>query len=163
MAASAGTIAQECVEGYLFVRRPLSFLLLRRPPARGSIWVPVSGKVEPTDADLISALRRELTEETGFRTYEDPFSLDWHVPFTGPDGRPWRLHAYGVELPDPAPPRLSPEHVAYAWVPQAVALERLHYPDNQEALRRLGQRISENSARPGLGAPAVSDRAGQVP
>ncbi|HUJ77478.1 MAG TPA: NUDIX domain-containing protein, partial [Thermoplasmata archaeon] len=71
MAASppAPPIAQECVEGYLFVRDPPSLLLLRRPPARGGIWVPVSGKIEPTDATPAAAARREVLEETGFRSF----------------------------------------------------------------------------------------------
>ncbi|MCI4361518.1 MAG: NUDIX domain-containing protein [Thermoplasmata archaeon] len=59
-------IDQECVEAYIFSGRPPRLLVLRRPPDRGSIWVPVSGKVDPTDADFPSALAREVNEETGF-------------------------------------------------------------------------------------------------
>jgi 8-oxo-dGTP pyrophosphatase MutT (NUDIX family) len=134
-------IAQECVEGYLFVRHPLQILVLRRPPARGQIWVPVSGKVDPTDADLEAALRRELREETGFAQFVALFSLDWHVPFDGPDGRRWRLHAYGVELPRAESPRLSEEHEAFAWLEPAIARERLHYEDNRQAVDRLLERL----------------------
>jgi len=62
----AGPISKECVEGYLFAFPPLELLLFRRPPARGRIWVPVSGKVEPSDQDFRTALCREVEEETGF-------------------------------------------------------------------------------------------------
>ncbi|MGI0151755.1 MAG: NUDIX domain-containing protein, partial [Thermoplasmata archaeon] len=95
MAETAATLSapvdQECVEGYLYVAAPASVLLLRRPPSRGGLWVPVSGKVEPTDPDLLSALRRELREETGFVPAGPPRALDWEVRFQGPNGGRWRL------------------------------------------------------------------------
>jgi 8-oxo-dGTP pyrophosphatase MutT (NUDIX family) len=144
--ASEPPIAQECVEGYVYCRAPPRLLILRRPPARGRIWAPVSGKVDPGDADYPSALRRELAEETGFREFARIFPLDWEVPFTGPDGRPWRLHAYGVELDAPEEPRLSDEHEAFAWVPMAEAIGRLHYEDNKEAVRRLVRGLAPGGA-----------------
>jgi len=146
VAPSEPPVAQECVEGYLFAGRPARFLILRRPPERGRIWVPVSGKVDPADPDLESALRRELREETGFSDLVDLFSLDWHVRFDGPDGRPWRLHAYGVELPGELPPVLSREHDAFEWVGGDEAERRLHYEDNREAVRRLRARAGDAPA-----------------
>ncbi|HEV2520368.1 MAG TPA: NUDIX domain-containing protein [Thermoplasmata archaeon] len=149
MRADSGPPAvQECVEGYLYTRAPFRVLLLRRPPSRGSIWVPVSGKVEPSDPDFESALRRELSEETGLTDPVGITPLDWTVEFDGPDGRRWRLHGYAVELAREALPRLSEEHEAYAWVDLAEAIRRLHYPDNREALDRLAR-----SLRPGGSLP----------
>jgi 8-oxo-dGTP pyrophosphatase MutT (NUDIX family) len=139
-------VAQECVEGYIFRHPPTRLLILRRPPDRQRIWVPVSGKVESTDHDLAHALRRELAEETGFTDPLDVFPLDWVVRFDGPDGRPWRLHAFGVRLADDASPRLSGEHEAYEWVEPAEALQRLHYEDNRDAVRRLLERIGTGTA-----------------
>ena len=130
-------VAQECVEGYVHTGNPPRLLVLRRPPGRGSIWVPVSGKVDPTDADHLSALRRELAEETGFIRFEAIRPLDWHVRFEGPDGRPWRLHAYAVELAREVAPRLSAEHDAFEWLSASEAVARLHYSDNREAVARL--------------------------
>ncbi|MCI4340075.1 MAG: NUDIX domain-containing protein [Thermoplasmata archaeon] len=137
MGAAEPPISQECVEGYLYCTRPTRVLILRRPPARGSIWVPVSGKVDPTDRDYPSALRRELAEETGFHEFVRSFALDWDVPFEGPDGKTWRLHAFAVELERAEAPVLSPEHDAFEWVAPAEAIARLHYEDNREAVRRL--------------------------
>lgn len=148
MAASAPEIAQECVEGYVFAREPLQLLILRRPPSRGSIWVPVSGKVEAGDLGLEPALRRELVEETGFVRPLEVRPLDWHVPFDGPDGRRWRLHAYSVEMAESEVPRLSSEHDTFAWLPPPEAVQRLHYPDNQEAARRVVRRAAQ---APGIG------------
>jgi 8-oxo-dGTP pyrophosphatase MutT (NUDIX family) len=139
-------ISQECVEAYVFCTGPTRVLLLRRPPARGRIWVPVSGKVEPTDADYPAALRRELDEETGFREFVRVFALEWDVPFDGPDGRRWRLHAFGVELEGALPPRMSAEHEEFEWTDPARAVERLHYEDNREAVRRLVHVIERSDA-----------------
>jgi 8-oxo-dGTP pyrophosphatase MutT (NUDIX family) len=130
-------IARECVEGYLFSSPPTRLLLFRRPPARGSVWVPVSGKVEPTDADWEAALRREIEEETGLGQPKAIWPLDWHVVFTAPNGETWRLHAYAVEVMPDVEPALSAEHDAFAWVAPEEALRRLHFDDNREAVRRL--------------------------
>jgi 8-oxo-dGTP pyrophosphatase MutT (NUDIX family) len=145
VAADDPPISQECVEGYLFVRDPFSLLLFRRPPARGRIWAPVSGKVDPTDLDWESALRREVREETGFVQWRTWIPLDWHVVFDGPDGGRWRLHAYGIELDSLRTPALSAEHEAFEWVDYEEAIRRLHYEDNREAVRRLVARLADGN------------------
>jgi lipoyl(octanoyl) transferase len=134
-------VDQECVEGYIFAGDPPQYLILRRPPDRGRIWVPVSGKVERTDADFLAAVRREVEEETGIAHPRTVFPLDWSYPFKGPDGRQWRLHAFGLGLAAPTPPRLSPEHETFEWLEYRQAHERLHYPDNREALARLNLKL----------------------
>ena len=137
MAARSPEFSQECVEAYLFAGRPPRILLFRRPPDRESIWVPVSGKAEPEDESLPATLRRELAEETQLAEPVRVFELGWEFPFNGPDGRPWRLHGYGVELEREDAPVLSDEHDAFEWVDPAEALARLHYEDNRMALRLL--------------------------
>ncbi len=134
-------VARECVEGYLYAGPPLRVLLFRRPPSRGSIWVPISGKVEPDDADLYAALRRELREETGLLEPMAVDSLDWQVRFRADNGEVWRLHAFAVRVPVGFVPRLSAEHVDSEWLPPEEAGPRLHYPDNRAALARLPRRI----------------------
>jgi 8-oxo-dGTP pyrophosphatase MutT (NUDIX family) len=143
--AEPGAIARECVEGYLFAEPPVELLLFRRPPARGRIWVPVSGKVDRSDADFESALRRELVEETGLRSPRRIVPLDWHVPFTADNGETWRLHAYAVEVGRDFTPRLSGEHEAAEWVTPEEAVHRLHFEDNRAAVRRLLERIGTAS------------------
>lgn len=141
MIPPSGPIARECVEGYLFARPPIELLLFRRPPSRGRIWVPISGKVETSDPDFESALRRELSEETGLTDPRSIVPLDWHVPFRADNGETWRLHAYAVEVDRAFSPRLSAEHEAAEWVAPAEALARLHYPDNRDAVERLLERL----------------------
>lgn len=142
MTDPAGPVAKECVEGYLFASPPLELLLFRRPPARGRIWVPVSGKVEPTDRDFPSALGREVEEETGLSLRpEELIDLDWHVPFRADNGETWRLHAFAVEVPRSFQPRLSREHEAAEWVSAEEAVRRLHFEDNRAAVERLRERL----------------------
>jgi 8-oxo-dGTP diphosphatase len=143
----AGPIARECVEGYLFARPPLELLVFRRKPVRGRIWVPVSGKVESSDPDLESALRRELAEETGLAETAPLFDLDWQVRFRADNGEVWRLHAYGVEVPRGFAPRLSDEHEAAEWVAPSEAIARLHYADNRTAVERLMRRLGAAPSR----------------
>ncbi|MGA7860454.1 MAG: NUDIX domain-containing protein [Thermoplasmata archaeon] len=150
MSGSRARVDQECVEGYLFVRRPLKVLLVRRPPSRGRIWVPISGKVDLSDRNLSTALRREVAEETGLTRLRRVSPLRWVFRFRGPDGGRWRLHAFAVELPARSTPRLSDEHDAFEWLDPSAAVERLHYRDNRTALRRLvrGVRRHERSRPP---------------
>ena len=141
MASAPGPIDRECVEGYLFAGAPIEILLFRRPPSRDHIWVPISGKVEPTDHDLESALRRELAEETGLLRPRRIVPLDWHVPFRAENGETWRLHAYAVEVDRSWVPRLSAEHESAEWVDPEEAVRLLHFPDNREAVLRLRARV----------------------
>jgi 2-(3-amino-3-carboxypropyl)histidine synthase len=151
--AAEPAVDQECVEAYLFVRTPLKVLVLRRPPRRGRIWVPVSGKVDPADASPEDAIRREVGEETGFRSTGPPVSLDWSVAFEGPDGRRWRLRAFALELAEPLPPTLSDEHDGFAWLAPDAARDRLYFSDNQAALDRLRERLETLAPRTSADAP----------
>lgn len=143
--SAAGPIARECVEGYLYAGPPLAILLFRRPPARGHIWVPISGKVEATDPDFETALRRELAEETGLAHPRRLVPLEWHVPFRADNGETWRLHAYAVEIDRDWAPRLSAEHESAEWVSPEEAVRRLHYSDNRQAVARLLERVRASS------------------
>ncbi|HKS59302.1 MAG TPA: NUDIX domain-containing protein [Thermoplasmata archaeon] len=144
MKARSPRIAQECVEVYVFTRKPPRFLILRRPPSRASRWVPISGKVEKQDPTFFAAARRELKEETGFSRGLEIQGLRWCVTFRGPDRRRWRLHGYAAELHRPRPPRLSDEHVAFRWVDLGEALRRLSYADNRAAVLRLRRHVGLN-------------------
>jgi 8-oxo-dGTP pyrophosphatase MutT (NUDIX family) len=150
-----GPIAKECVEGYLFATPPLELLLFRRFPERRRIWVPVSGKVEPTDPDFPSALCREVEEETGLAVRPPMLiDLDWHVPFRVDSGEVWRLHAFAVKVPRSFQPRLSREHEASEWMSAEEAIRRLHFEDNRTAVERLRDHLQrprpeeKESARP---------------
>ncbi len=154
MSGSPPRIDRECIEGFLFVRQPLQILLFRRRPSRGRIWVPIQGKVDPSDRTLSAALHRELREETGFRIFQSVAPLHWVVRFRGLNGKLWRLHAFAVELPRRRNPRLNDEHDAFEWLDPSEALRRLHYPDNRAALRRLLRRVRPPRSGRSASAPA---------
>lgn len=140
----SGPVAQECVEGYLFVREPFELLIFRRVPERSRFWVPVQGKVEPSDPDLVSAVCREVREETGYVAPPDRvIDLDWHVPFRSETGSVWRLHAFGVPVQRSFEPRVNEEFDAFEWVSEAEAVRRLHFEDNRAAVGRLRERIAD--------------------
>ena len=142
MAELTGPVAKECVEGYLFASPPLELLIFRRTPARGRVWGPVQGKVEPSDRDYPSAICREVEEETGLVSRPERFiDLDWHVPFRADNGETWRLHAFALEVPRSFQPRLSEEHEAAEWVSAEEAGHRLYYDDNRAAVERLRDRL----------------------
>ncbi|MFG1530503.1 MAG: NUDIX domain-containing protein [Thermoplasmata archaeon] len=153
MAAPTARILTECVEGYLYTPEPLRLVIFRRPPERGRIWVPISGKVDPQDGSLEAAMRRELAEETGLVDPRRVDPLEWHVPFDGPRGEPWRLHAYAIEVPEGWNPTLSPEHEAFEWTTAAEAVRRLHYPDNRAAVGRLIGWLGGSTAPPNRRPP----------
>jgi 8-oxo-dGTP pyrophosphatase MutT (NUDIX family) len=140
-----GEIARECVEAYLYSASPFELLLFRRPPSRGRIWVPISGKVEPSDRDFEAAVRRELAEETGFSDPARIVPLDWHVTFRVDSGETWRLHAYAVEVSRRFVPTLSTEHDLAEWVSPAEAVRRLHFEDNRTAVERLRALVEPTS------------------
>ncbi len=146
MAEPSGPVVQECVEGYLYARPPLRLLIFRRPPSRGRIWVPISGKVDPTDRDLEAALRRETAEETGLTAPVSVRDLDWHRRFLSERGEVWRLHAFAVEVRSSFEPRLSDEHEAAEWVDPAEAKRRLHFDDNRAAVDRLRDFLASDPA-----------------
>lgn len=148
MEEPTGPVVRECVEGFLFARPPIELLLFRRPPFRYRIWVPISGKVEPTDRDLEAALRRELEEETGLADRRTVIPLDWHVRFRAENGETWRLHAYAVEVERSFVPVLSPEHDAFRWERPEVATTLLHFEDNRAAVERLVEVVSGARRRP---------------
>lgn len=127
--------SREAIGGSLSGARKL--LLLKTTPARGSIWQPVTGKVEGGERITIAALR-EAEEETGFAFTAQPTSLDYSFEFEGRFGKA-REQVYALEAPAGCPaPRLDPrEHVGFEWLGVEEARRRLGYPSFHEGLNRL--------------------------
>jgi lipoyl(octanoyl) transferase len=134
-------------------------LLLKRSPARGGFWQPVTGRIEPGEAPEATAAR-ELREETGF---EGPVrSLDYrHAFLLSPEVNRLRAGtvvvteetAFAALRPGAEPPRLSAEHVEHAWLTPAQALERIPFAGLRRAVR-LAVEARERQA-----ASAFVDRA----
>jgi 8-oxo-dGTP pyrophosphatase MutT (NUDIX family) len=98
-------------------------------------WDLPGGRIDVGD-DLLSALGREIKEETGITEYEAlPDQVitvlsNHEIPLDGGGKAGLALIIYRVKIADDAVITLSPEHTNYEWVDRAEAAERLRnkYP-----------------------------------
>jgi lipoyl(octanoyl) transferase len=123
------------------VREDGCVLLLRRSPARGGFWQPVTGRIEPGEGPQ-EAARRELGEETGADVevaplrYRHAFPLDPAlVPPKRPGLRICEETAFVARVPASFVPRLSEEHVAFEWCTPGAAAARPRYAGLRRAIR----------------------------
>lgn len=125
---------------------PLRVLLLRRRPDHGGFWQGVSGAVEPGDASLEAAARRELAEELGAAVV--PLALvdlgRW-IRFESPfSGRSFMKRSLGALLPAGTRPgwiALSEEHDEAQLLTFEEARARVRWPENREELDLLREHL----------------------
>lgn len=111
-------------------------LLLRRIPARGGFWQPVTGRRLPGES-AEAASRRELEEETGARL--PVRSLSYRHSFAFGDAVPPVLveeEAFAADWPDDLEPTIGPEHDAAEWLPADEAVRRLPFAGLRRAVAR---------------------------
>ena len=109
----ADGVDQQVVAAVVDVRGQV--LLLRRPPddARAGEWEFPGGKVDPGE-DLMTALRREVLEETGL-TINSVGEYLGSFDYVTAVGRHNRQHTWSVAVTADAPVVLT-EHDAHSWV-----------------------------------------------
>lgn len=108
----------------------LFFLALQRTPEKGSIWQPVTGKVEEGE-EFDDAARREVFEETGLKP-AGMFAKVGEVRFEK-NGTEVLEIIYACEVHE-TEVHTSDEHVAFEWLPDKQAQERLYYQSNRYGL-----------------------------
>jgi 8-oxo-dGTP pyrophosphatase MutT (NUDIX family) len=134
------------------------YLLLQRAPSgnAGSIWQTVVGTVK-WEEERVEAARREVYEEIGLTSLRGimaigyAFSFPLHLPKNqksryAPHVDTIRNTVYAAEVQGTQTLHLSEEHVAYQWFPYPVALERIHWPEEREALIRLHPMLYRKNA-----------------
>lgn|GEM_PF-1892904 len=126
-------------------------LLLKRSPADGGFWQPVTGGINPGE-DPAKAALRELGEETGITAGQlvDPH---YRFEFTTASGT-LTERVFGVVVAAQVEPSLSREHVEYRWAELSDAVRLLRYASNKASVRHVhdlvaaGGRSRRTSGRP---------------
>ncbi len=122
-------------------------LLLRRIPARGGFWQPVTGRRLPGES-AEAAARRELEEETGARL---PMrSLSYRHSFAFGDAVPpvlFEEEAFAADWPEGLDLRRGPEHDAAEWASIDEAVRRLPFAGLKRAVQRAVSRTNTGSWR----------------
>lgn len=146
---------------------PVSVLVLIHTPGREVLlmeradhpgfWQSVTGSQDPGET-LRETAAREVWEETGLRIVPDGLD-DWNIqnryeiyPFFlhryAPGVRHNVEHVFGLCLPNTQPVTLAPaEHVAFEWLPWAVAAERVRSWSNRDAILLLPQMLERFPVR----------------
>lgn len=130
-------LLREKIQVHLFHRDPsdamVRVLVMRRPPARGGIWQPVTGNVDEGE-DIEVCARREVFEETGIAhlvSCEQVYEFEFEKK-----GRQYHESVFAAEVADPAV-CLSHEHDAHQWLRPEAARELIHFESNRIALDRV--------------------------
>ena len=139
------TAQVECIV-YRINNNQTEYLLLKRIPAKGGFWQPVTGGIE--EDDKLEAAYREVMEETGIqrdqilRTIEDVhyFVMDKNYLTNKPIPR-MEEFVYAFEVhPDTEVSihnNIYPEHEEFQWVNYETALRMLKWDSNKDAFKKL--------------------------
>jgi 2-hydroxy-3-keto-5-methylthiopentenyl-1-phosphate phosphatase len=124
------------VEAFVFRRtdKGPAFLLLKRTPARGGFWQPVSGRMQDLEG-LLQTACRELREETGIPDTVQVMDLAHSFVFYA-GGKKYLVRSFALEV-DCQEVALSSEHDEFRWTTYEEAMSLLALRGDKEALHKL--------------------------
>lgn len=130
-------VRKPVVHVLVVARDPLRVLLLLRPASRVAGWQSVTGRVEPTDADLRAACVREIAEEAGLPPPEELVDLgpESERDYDGYDGGRYRQRSFVATYPTAPPVRLSDEHEEIRWVEPREAIAMVRWDSDRDAIK----------------------------
>jgi len=124
-------------------------LLMRRSPAEGGFWQPVTGTIEGIE-DPATAAAREMLEETGIEAtpldagLRQSFLIERH-----PGDQRSNLfvdeRTFHVELPENASIELSEEHVQYGWFTVESACETIRWSDDRDSILHIASLVRRHA------------------
>lgn len=122
-------------------------LLLRRQPAAGGNWQPVTGRIERGESEPAAAVR-ELREETGLEAAVEPlgliqsFLVDKAYLPDQTESVFAHEHTFVARVAPGSPVVVdSEEHDAYAWFTFEAALDSIRWSDDRDALELLHRTV----------------------
>lgn len=128
------------VQAFVYTKNPsFKVLILKRTPERSGYWQPVCGGVE-NEEELITAVSREVYEETGIRKIN--LILDLEYTFTYNETKNGVLmemqdFCFAIEIDNVSDIKLSDEHEDYKWCSYTEAKGYLKWEHNLIALEKL--------------------------
>lgn len=132
--------AGRVVHVLVYAVAPPRVLLLLRPASRAAGWQGVTGRVEPTDADLAAAALREITEETGLPAPDALEDLAIEREYLGYDHVWYRQRTFAARYATTLPVTRSDEHEDARWVSPEEALAMVRWESDRAALEWLAHR-----------------------
>ncbi len=142
-------IVSNIVEVHVFrmVGESPEFLVLRRRSSFSldGTWHSVYGHLRTNESAVDGALR-ELNEETQLSPIELYRLESVNTFFVASSDEIHLCAALVARVEEKATPILNDEHDQYQWLPRAEAVEQLHWPGQQRAIREIDELIVSGGA-----------------
>lgn len=135
MALTSGQKVQGLI--YCSDETGIKILGLKRSPAEGGFWQPLTGTVEPGES-IDECLIRELQEETGINQH-DILEINGPIStFTWTrDDIEYQEYIYAVCVPPGTSVILSTEHEQYDWYSPTTAKDLFRFAEIKEGIEIL--------------------------
>jgi dihydroneopterin triphosphate diphosphatase len=126
---------------YALVNGEYKFLIIKRVPADGGFWQPLTEGLEEGET-IEECLKRGIKEELGIETTIKVTERIWSFSWENKRGEPNIDLVYGVELSIDEKVTINPaEHSEYKWCSFNEAIKLLEKDSNKEAFMKFKEKI----------------------